>query len=210
VRDLLCELGHQGPLSRDAHLRLLGGPLRGGPCYPPGGGPRTRSERGRGTVGTTRVAGLLILGVVGDKTAVKLLTAATFAAFCAGVARLARVPQPGSPTAAIGLLWGLSFDARSGGAVEPDRHLAGRGEAVGLAEPEQVLRELTADGAPTPCAASAVVSNAAWGASACLAASGAPRPNAGQRGCAASAQRDVANCTTSTGCRRSALHDQAR
>ena len=23
VRDLLCELGHQGPLSRDAHLRLL-------------------------------------------------------------------------------------------------------------------------------------------------------------------------------------------
>jgi hypothetical protein len=37
-----------------------------------------------------------------------------------------------------------------------------------------------------------------------------PRPNAGQRGCAASAQRDVANCTTSTGCRRSAPHDQAR
>ena len=24
LRDLLCELGHQGPLSRDAHLRLLG------------------------------------------------------------------------------------------------------------------------------------------------------------------------------------------
>ena len=23
VRDLLCEIGHQGPLSRDAHLRLL-------------------------------------------------------------------------------------------------------------------------------------------------------------------------------------------
>jgi hypothetical protein len=23
VRDLLCELGHQGPISRDAHLRLL-------------------------------------------------------------------------------------------------------------------------------------------------------------------------------------------
>jgi hypothetical protein len=23
LRDLLCELGHQGPLSRDAHLRLL-------------------------------------------------------------------------------------------------------------------------------------------------------------------------------------------
>ena len=23
VRELLCELGHQGPLSRDAHLRLL-------------------------------------------------------------------------------------------------------------------------------------------------------------------------------------------
>jgi hypothetical protein len=23
VRDLLCELGHQGPLSRDAHLQLL-------------------------------------------------------------------------------------------------------------------------------------------------------------------------------------------
>jgi hypothetical protein len=23
VRDLLCEIGHQGPLSRDAHLRLF-------------------------------------------------------------------------------------------------------------------------------------------------------------------------------------------
>jgi hypothetical protein len=23
VRDLLCEIGHEGPLSRDAHLRLL-------------------------------------------------------------------------------------------------------------------------------------------------------------------------------------------
>jgi hypothetical protein len=23
VRDLLCELGHQGPLSRDGHLHLL-------------------------------------------------------------------------------------------------------------------------------------------------------------------------------------------
>jgi hypothetical protein len=23
VRELLCEIGHQGPLSRDAHLRLL-------------------------------------------------------------------------------------------------------------------------------------------------------------------------------------------
>ena len=23
MRDLLCEIGHQGPLSRDAHLRLL-------------------------------------------------------------------------------------------------------------------------------------------------------------------------------------------
>jgi hypothetical protein len=26
VRDLLCELGHQGPLSRDTHLRLLAEP----------------------------------------------------------------------------------------------------------------------------------------------------------------------------------------
>ena len=23
MRDLLCEIGHQGPLSRDAHLRLV-------------------------------------------------------------------------------------------------------------------------------------------------------------------------------------------
>jgi hypothetical protein len=56
VRELLCELGHQGPLSRDVYLRLLA--ERSCARHSSGGGQGACSEHGHRTVGTSRVQSL--------------------------------------------------------------------------------------------------------------------------------------------------------